>query len=111
MPTAFYDTGTELTNGWLGFYGHTIKTKPPYIGARDFVLSQGSVKGDRVLPLGYFSTLANYKVKKSEQLYLHIIPVVKELKRIQHSSRFSTWFTFEVAYKFGNLQTIPIQWK
>jgi len=112
MPTAFYDTGTELTNGWLGFYGHSIKTKPVYTGTRDFILSQGSnAKADRIIPLEYFNTLTNYQVKKSEQLYLHIIPVVKELKRVQHSNRFSTWFTFEVGYKFGDLHTIPIQWK
>ena len=111
MPTAFYDTGLELTNGWLGFYGHTHQTKPTYTGTRDFVLKQSGSDADRAISLAYFSKSANYQVRKTEQLYLHIVPVVKELRRVQHSNRFNTWYTFEVAYKFGNVVTLPIQWQ
>lgn len=110
QPSAFY-ANIELTNGWLGFYGHSYLTKPIYIGTRNFTITQNTSKGDVSIPLGYFSKTSNYQVKKTEQLYLHIIPVVKELKRVQHSNRFNTWFTFDVQYKFGELQTIPIAWK
>ncbi len=111
MPAAFYATGLELTNGWLGFYGHTHQTKPIYTGTRDFVLKQSGSDADRAISLDYFGKSANYRVQKTEQLYLHIIPVVKELRRVQHSNRFNTWYTFEVAYKFGNVETLPIQWQ
>lgn len=114
MPTAFYAGNTTLTNGWLGYYGSTYKSKPVYTGTRDFTLARNASKefrGDVPITLESFSRIGNYQVKKSEQLYLHIIPVAKEFKRIQHSNRFSTWLTFDVLYKFGALKTIPIQWK
>jgi len=114
MPTAFYAWNTKLTNGWLGYYGSTYKSKPVYIGTRDFTLARNAskeFKGDIPITLESFSLIGNYQVSKSEQLYLHIIPVGKEFKRIQHSERFSTWITTEGLYKFGELKTIPIQWK
>jgi hypothetical protein len=112
--SAFYGGNIPLNNGWLGYYGHTYLTKPVYTGTRDFTLARSEGKGfyaDLPITLESFSKIGNYQIKKTEQLYLHIIPIVNELKRVQHSNRFSTWFTFEVQYKFGELKTIPIVWK
>lgn len=109
LPTQFSDSQAEIKKGWIAYYGSSIKTKPVYTGTRDFVLNSTGKNADMNVPLG--STIMNLKVTKQQQLYMHIIPITKELQYVQKSNRLNTWREFQVKFKLGEMKTIPIEWK
>lgn len=113
IPTEFSDSQTEIKKGWHSYFGSSKKTKAPYSSTRDFILTQSESNSSSEYPvsLSQFTGLSNYKISKTTQLYLHIIPVTKELKYKQESNRLSTWKLSIVGFKLGEIKTIPIEWR
>jgi hypothetical protein len=109
IPIEFSASQPDVKKGWIAYFGSSVKTKPVYTGTRDFVVNSSGKNADNKVALG--STIMNIKVSKQQQLYLHIIPVTKELYYKQESNRLSTWRISKIGYKSGEMKTIPIEWK